>query len=71
MLAVSTLEALLAVSVAGAAAVAVIAWLLSGVRLEVGRAGVRASARSGSGDGASGSDRRAPTLDATPARRDR
>lgn len=64
---VTTVEALLLLLLVGAS-VAVVAWLLSGVGLEPGGPAVRASARSGSGDGACGSDRPAPRSDAMPER---
>lgn len=69
MLAISYLGAAFLTVVCGGA-VGVIGWLLSGSSLVVTRS-VRASARPVSLDGASDSDHRAPTLDATRERPDR
>jgi hypothetical protein len=64
MVAVSLPAALFVLTITGGA-VGLIAWLLSGAGVVVTRS-VRASARPGSGDDASGSDRPAPTRGAMP-----
>lgn len=69
MLAISYLGAALLTVVCGGA-IGVIGWLLAGSRLVVTRS-IRASATPETDGGASGSDRRGPTPDATPERPDR